>query len=128
MSSSRGNGAASAVELVQAAKKVWEADPELLARESARIRRHRAEFYLSAAYALAERRKTHAARMLAGSIWCGMLKATTFVTAIKLVLPQVLVLAVRHMRSRVMGLALCAPHLVDDWLLACPEVFARCLN
>ena len=127
MSSSRRNGGAGAAELVQAARKVWDTDPDLLATEGARIRRHRGEFYLNAAYALAERRKPQAAKMLAGSIWCGLLRAMTCVTALKLVMPQALLLVVRHLRSRLMALAICAPHLVDDWLLACPEMLARCL-
>jgi hypothetical protein len=127
MSSSRGNGGAGDLELVRAARKVWDTDPDLLATEPEKIRRHRGEFYLNAAYALAERRKPHAARMLAGSIRCGLLDATTFVTALKLVLPQVLLLVVRHMRSRVMGLIIFAPGLLDDWLPACPDLFARCL-
>jgi glycosyltransferase involved in cell wall biosynthesis len=124
MSSSRGNGGAGAVELVQAAGKVWDTDPDLLATASERIRRHRGEFYLNAAYALAERRKPQAARMLAGSLRCGWLGATTLVTALKLVLPQVLLLVARSMRHRFMGLALWVPGLAGDWLLTCPEIFS----
>ena len=96
MSTPRASGGQVAVDVVRAATKIWAADPALAAAQPERVRRCTRDFCFDAAYAMAERRKGLAARMLARSLWNGGHSLAHLKTAARIAMPSSLVQLARR--------------------------------
>jgi len=101
MSSWHFNGGKGAVDVVQAAKKIWHSDPDLLSANRHLMRRDLGEFCLDAAEALVNHRKNDAVKMLVQSVWVYYtIKAATVRTTLKILLPRKLLMLTRQFLAR----------------------------
>jgi glycosyltransferase involved in cell wall biosynthesis len=92
-----------ALDMVAAGHKIWNADPALARTERARMRRCRRQFYIDAAYALSERRKGMAVRMLAQGAWNGAVGLEAARTGLRILLPSGILQRIRGITRRAGG-------------------------
>ena len=97
MSSRQSNGGKSAVDIVRAAKKIWQADHDLLANNRQLMRRDLGEFCLDAADALVDQNRGAAFRMLTESIRdYGTLRPATLRVFLKILMPARMLVLTRR--------------------------------
>ena len=87
------------VDTVNAAEKIWAADPALRAAQPGRVRRCRREFCYDAAYGLGSRNRPLALRMLARSVANGGVSLETAKTAARILLPAGITRALETRRT-----------------------------
>lgn len=109
-----------AVDTLRAATKIWHADPDLMSKERARMRATLGEISLEAAYALSERQRLDAAKMLVRSAWTyGLIKSTTVKTAVRILMPLTLLELGRRLLLRsvvvLMSFEPLQPFFGEEW-------------